>query len=477
MHAVGNKRSRLQTGHAQFGAFYGARLHLTLSQPNDTNTGRADTSGRKKPSWLQALRADPAYSAFGWLSADRALRMLVGAFVGVVIARQLGPANMGDLAYAVAVASLLGVIPNLGIDSVIRRELAARRGADAAALGTAVFMRLALACVCYLMLSLVLGTVLHDQRQAFLLGLACLSFFQPAVMVLDLWFQARQQPGPSVMAQSLAFMISAGARCYAALRGADLLWIVLLMQIEPLLAGLSLTRAYRKHGGRMREWRWDGVIAKSMFREALPLLGASMAIMIYHRIDQTLLPKLAGNEQAGCYAISVRLIEMTYFSMTALAIARAPELIRARKESHAAFLTCAGRMLRQLTLLGLLLSFGTAVTAPLLVPLLFGKAYVSSVASTAILAISLVFISQGLARQEILVAAGRTGPAMLCAVAGALTSIGMNLWLLPYFGANGAAAAFVAAQFVAVFVGTWFFPTLWEIARLQVRAFAPFRLR
>ncbi len=54
-----------------------------------------------------------------WLIADKILRMGVGLFVGVWIARYLGPEQFGLWNYAIAFAALFSALATLGLDSIV----------------------------------------------------------------------------------------------------------------------------------------------------------------------------------------------------------------------------------------------------------------------------------------------------------------------------------------------------------------------
>ena len=53
----------------------------------------------------------------GWLFAEKVLRMAVGLFVGVWVARYLGPAQYGLLNYAGAFVGLFSAFATLGLEN------------------------------------------------------------------------------------------------------------------------------------------------------------------------------------------------------------------------------------------------------------------------------------------------------------------------------------------------------------------------
>ena len=59
-----------------------------------------------------------------WLFAEKILRMVVGFFVGVWVARYLGPEKYGLLSYVGAFVGLFLPLGKLGLDGIISREIA-----------------------------------------------------------------------------------------------------------------------------------------------------------------------------------------------------------------------------------------------------------------------------------------------------------------------------------------------------------------
>ena len=78
----------------------------------------------------------------GWLMADRLLRMGIGLFVVVLVARHLGPADYGVLAYAGALVASFGALASLGLDALVVRDLVRMPARAGEILGTMFALRL-----------------------------------------------------------------------------------------------------------------------------------------------------------------------------------------------------------------------------------------------------------------------------------------------------------------------------------------------
>ena len=77
----------------------------------------------------------------GWLLFDRVLRIVIGLTVGAWIARYLGPAQFGELAYVLSFIAFFQVIADLQADGFIVRDIAQEKGEASVILGTTLWLR------------------------------------------------------------------------------------------------------------------------------------------------------------------------------------------------------------------------------------------------------------------------------------------------------------------------------------------------
>ena len=75
-----------------------------------------------------------------WLFAEKILRMVVGLFVGIWVARYLGPEQFGLFAYAQSFVGLFTAIATLGLDGIVVRELVKDESRKDELIGTAFWL-------------------------------------------------------------------------------------------------------------------------------------------------------------------------------------------------------------------------------------------------------------------------------------------------------------------------------------------------
>ena len=113
---------------------------------------------------LKPLRQDGGFARYlkntSWLVAEKILRLVVGLFIGVWIARYLGPAQFGLLSYAQSFVGLFTIIATLGLDGIVVRELVKDESRKDELIGTAFYLKLAGAISVLLMLAIAINFIL-----------------------------------------------------------------------------------------------------------------------------------------------------------------------------------------------------------------------------------------------------------------------------------------------------------------------------
>jgi len=101
------------------------------------------TAARSKLKTLKSHQGFRRYAAnTSWMMGEKILRMFVGLFVGIWVARYLGPEQFGLLSYAQSFVFLFTAIATLGLDGIVVRELVKDESRRDELLGTAFGLKL-----------------------------------------------------------------------------------------------------------------------------------------------------------------------------------------------------------------------------------------------------------------------------------------------------------------------------------------------
>ena len=419
----------------------------------------------------------PALLNFGWLAADRLVRMGVSVVVAFWMARHLGPADFGALNYAFAAAALFLPLAGMGLDALVRRYLLVDPARADHCLYWARRLRAGASLVCFSLMLAWAWLAPLEPRDRRLLLIAGLTLFQPAGMVPDLWLQAHLHARASVLAQWLALAIGAIWRVVLILTNAGLLMFAWVAVAEMVLVAGGVELAARRLGRPPATRPADRELLRELLRSALPLLLSSMAIALYLRIDVVMLRSMAGVEAAGIYAAATRISELWYFVPVALASSLLPEILRSRTDGPAAY----ARRLQQFYDLNagmaLVAATVTALIAGPLVSWAYGSAFAAAAPVLRWHAWAAVFVFLGVVRGQFLVNENLGWFYFAATGAGAFLNVALNFWLIPRAGPVGAAQATLVSYAIASWLSSWFSRDVRATAIMQSRALLiPFRV-
>lgn len=387
-----------------------------------------------------------------WLSLDRALRLVVGLFVGVWLARYLGPATFGQYSFAFALVALFSVFSRLGLDGVLVREIVRDPQARDELLGTALMLRLcggALAAAAATLCAILLRP--QDASVQLLTAIVSLGLIFQTMDVLESWFQSQYASRYAVIARSSAFLAMAAVKVILILAGAPVTAFAVVAVGETALAGVGMVAAYRASDQKFLQWKSSLSRAIGLLRPAAPLILAGLAVSVYMKIDQIMIAKMLGDEAVGHYSAATRLTEATYFIPTVLVASLLPAIISIKDASEAQFRERMQRLFDLMAWVALTLAIPLSVLSGWIMPLLYGQAYAASAPVLAIHAWVSVFVYLGVASSSYLLASDLTAISFYRTAIGAVANVLLNLLLIPALGIAGAAWATLASACIATF--------------------------
>ncbi|MDD2308635.1 MAG: flippase [Desulfuromonadaceae bacterium] len=407
----------------------------------------------------------------GWMFFDRLLRMGAGLFIGVWVARYLGPGGYGLLSFAGSYVMMFSAIALFGLESLVVRELVTYPDQRPAILGTAFVIRLAAGLVA---VPLALGTLTlirpDDRITLILVSLLSSSLVFQAVEVVDLWFQSQIATRCVAIVRMVSFSLSSLGKMVCVMSGASITAIAWVTATEALMVGCGLLLAYRLSGEQMTTWKFSRNRFRSMLSGAFPMLLSGIVFMVYLRIDQVMLGAMVSASELGQYAAAVRISEVWYFVPAAIITAVFPRIVTLKASNPESFNAKLQQLYNLLVFLGYLVALPATLLAPWIVQLLFGSAYQPAAPLLAVLIWAGVFANLTVVRNAHFIALDWGKAMLLCTTAGAATNVLLNLVLIPRWGAMGAAAATCISYWVAAHGACLCSRSLWPAAGMITRA-------
>ncbi|MGP9596441.1 flippase [Psychrobacter sp. AOP29-E1-4] len=388
-----------------------------------------------------------------WLIGEKFLRMFMGLFVGIWVARYLGPEQFGLLSYAQSFVFLFTAIATLGLDSIVVRELVKDQSQRNVLLGTAFTLKL-IGSFCILPL-LWLGVQLtsNDSYTNLLIFIIASGTIFHSFNVIDFYYQSSVLSKYMALANTITLALSSIIKIVLILNKASLVVFAIVGVFDTIILSLGLIYFYgQKTHHSLKEWQFDRVVAKRLLADSWPLIISSVMISLYMKIDQVMIKEMLDNDAVGQYAAAVRISEAWYFLPMAICSSIFPAIINAKKVSETLYYQRLQRLYSAMVWLGIAVALPMSFLSDWIVSLLYGSAYVETGQILMVHVWAGIFVGLGVAssiwiniEKLMLISTYRT-------TFGLVINIVFNYVLIKNIGILGAAIATLLSQMSAAYL-------------------------
>ncbi|MCU0544516.1 MAG: flippase [Oscillatoriaceae cyanobacterium Prado104] len=396
------------------------------------------------PGLLQVLRN------LAWLLTDQILQMGLGLFVGVWVARYLGPEQFGLLNYAIAFVSLFASVATMGLGTLVVRDIARNPDCKEETLGTAFAIQFA-GGVVTLLLTVTAISLLNpnDSLTRTLVAVIAAGTIFQSFETINFWFQSQVQSKYTVVAKNSVSLLIAGIRIGMIQLQAPLIAFAWVRLGEVALSGVAIALIYQNKGNDFRLWRVSWQRGKQLLKESWPLVLSSLAVYIYSKIDQLMLGSLNKTE-LGYYAVAVKISEICDFLPVIIASSIFPKLALLREKDYGEYIKKFQIYSDAMLLLWLAVAVPVSLMAPFIVQILYGKQYAASASVLAVYVWAQFGSNFGVARNTYFALEGQLRYGLYLTVVGSIFNIVLNSLLIPRYGAFGATVATLMTYFYVI---------------------------
>ncbi len=403
-----------------------------------------------------------------WLMAEKVLRMVVSLFVGVWVARYLGPERFGLLSYAQSFVALFTAIATLGLDGIVVREIVKDESKKDELISTAFWLKVAGAIAMIGVIAIAVNLTSSDIYTKILIFIIALGTIFQAFNVIDFYFQAKVLGKYIALANSTTLMFSSLIKVLLILTHSPLIYFAIAYAFDSLILALGYLYFYfyyTSHTSRLTSYVslftcLNTSTAKQLLKDSWPLILSGLVVMIYMRVDQVMIKEMLGDRAVGLYSAAVRISEAWYFVPMVVTQSLFPAIINAKKQSEELYYA------RLQSLYDLMVWMAIAVALPVtffsnwIIKILYGQAYLEAANVLMIHIWAGVFVGLGVASGKWFISENLQSLAFLRTFYGAVVNIILNYLLIPELGPKGAAIATLIAQsFAAYFFDMFAFAT------------------
>lgn len=390
----------------------------------------------------------------GWLFFDKVLRMGVGLLVGVWVARYLGPEQFGLLNFALAFTGLFGAIAALGLQSIVVRDIVRDPAGARLTLGTAAMLQLVGGLVSFL---LILGAIAYlrpdDALSRTIVAILGAMMLLKASEIAVYWFESQVQSKYTVWVQNSVFLVFAAVKVGLILLEAPLSAFVWAMLAEAVVVAAILLLVFNMRGLNITQLQASIGRAQILLKDSWPLILSGIAVTIYMKIDQIMLGQMIGDEAVGIYAAATRISEVWYFAIPIILGSVFPTLANLHANRSDLLTKRWVQAYALMFWLSVAVALMLTLFSGLIINLLFGEAYSGAAFVLAIHAWAGVNVAVGSVWSKWLLLENKLQIGLYGHLIGSVINVGLNLWLIPIYGAAGAALATLASYWIsALFV-------------------------
>ena len=390
-------------------------------------------------------------SNIAWLFTDRILQMGMGLVVGLWVARYLGPDQFGLLNYALAFVSLFSAVASMGLGRIVIRDIASNPECKNETLGTSFGLQF-IGGLITLVLTVTVISLLkpNDSLTRWLVGIIAAGTIFNSFEAINFWFQSQVQSKYTVLAKNSVSFLVAAVRIGLVTFKAPLLAFACIRFVEVAMVGIAYVYFYQLTGNKIKHWQFSWERSKELLWESWPIILSGLAVYVYSKTDQIMLGAMNKNAELGYYAAAVKLAEICDFLPMILSSSIFPKLAALRKNNYEEYLKKFQVYSDIMIFFWLGVAIPISLLSPLIVHLLYGEKYANSASVLAIYVWAQFGSNFGVARNSYFTIEGQLRYSLYLTVVGSILNVGLNLLLIPKYGAFGATAATLITYFYVI---------------------------
>jgi lipopolysaccharide exporter len=359
----------------------------------------------------------------------------------------LGVEGFGEYAIVLALAPILLVFADLGIATLLARELLQSPERREELAGTLLWLRLGASAVVVLGFLAIAPFLPYDHHVRVGLVIAC-----AGVSLLSLgsfatpFFQVNLRLDLVALLDCVVAFLMVGLVATVTLLDLGfyaLVGVHAALGVANVLSAALLVRRFWRPSLRF-EWR----LARRLLADGLPLAGVIVICLLHFKVDAVLLSLLRPAEEVGVYTVAYRFLEQSLVLPGVFMAAVFPLLAAAVRAGDAA--DVVRKAFSFVLVVGIPLSLALVVLAEPLVALVAGDGFGAAAVPLRILAPALVFTFVNAVFANLLIVLNRQRALILVSLAALTLNVLANLYAIPRFGYTGAAVTTVVSEAIAM---------------------------
>ena len=388
-----------------------------------------------------------------WLFFEKILRMFVGLFVGIWVARYLGPERFGLFSYAQSFVGLFTAIATLGLDSIVVRELVKDESKTNELIGTTFYLKLVGSILTLLVLAIAIHFTSNDRYTNLLVFIIASATIFQSFNVIDMYFQSKVLSKYVVFSNIISLFVSSIIKIILILIDAPLVAFAWVVLFDSIVLAMGLIYFFIKYSTyEIKKIKFSKAIAITLLKDSWPLILSSVVISIYMKIDQVMIQEILGSEAVGQYAAATRLSEIWYFIPTLVASSLFPAIVNAKRKSEELYYDRLQKLFDLVVWIAIAIALPITFLSDMIVNMLYGEQYNQAASVLMIHIWASIFVFLGVVSGNWFINENLQLLAFWRTFYGMISNIFLNLLLITKYGIQGIAIATLISYMIAGFI-------------------------
>ncbi len=386
-----------------------------------------------------------------YLTISEIMLKLLGIAWVVFLAHSFSVSEYGKYNLVTSFIAIFSFFPDFGIGLIAIREIAKNNRNSSVYLGNAFFINGFLSLLTFLIIiCIAYGVSITSDVSGLIIIAAATLILSTLRSVAIFYFDGREKMQYSAFLNTLNSILLIVFATIGVLLGFGLIGVFSGMFFGTLISLVVSWSVLLRF--ITPDFVFDSKIIKFYLLAGAPLAIASLASLIFMRVDILILGFLLGGEAVGVYSSATPFaFALVQLLNVPFVVSVYPALSRLQKENPARFERGIVKSLGVIAMWSIPAAIIISIFSNLLIPLIFGNKYDTGIPVLRVLIMFVPFLSLSAFLYKILIILGRQKDYLIISVIGALLNIGLNFLLIPYYGLLGAAWSAVITQ-VLLFV-------------------------
>ena len=392
-----------------------------------------------------------------WLIGEQLFQMLISFVLSILSARYLGPSNYGTLNYTASFVAFFTSIASVGLESVVLNKMIASPEKEGEYLGNSILLRLFAALFSSVSVSLIVFALNpSDNIKLTLVMLQSIQLVFKAFQILDYWFQRYLLVKYVAIGKMLASVIVSGYKIFLLAYAKSLIWFAVSNTLTDLIISFVLLCFY--HKVKKQRIVYTLQHSKELLLSGYHFILSGIVSAVYTQMDKIMIGQMLTDKEVGFYSTALTICSMWMFVPQAIINTFRPSIMESyNKGEKDEYITRLKKLYAGVIWICIFASLFISFSARVIVTILYGEEYYSSILPIRVMIWSELFAMVGTARGIWIICEEKSKYVKYYLAIGAMVNLLLNWLFISHWGMIGAAIATLITQITTCIIAPLFF--------------------